>query len=37
VNFLAVDDHVGRRGNAEANLIPAEADYGDDNIVAYAQ
>jgi hypothetical protein len=37
VDFLAVDDHVGRRGNTQANLISAEADYGDDNIVAYAQ
>jgi len=37
VNFFAVDDHVGRRRNAEANLISAEADYGDDNVVADAQ
>jgi len=37
VNFFAVDVHFWRRGNAEANLMSAEADYGDDNVVADAQ
>jgi len=37
VHFLAVDNDVGWGRNAETNLISAEADDGNDNIVAYAQ
>jgi hypothetical protein len=37
MNFFAIDDHVGRCGNTEANLISGEAHNGDDNIVADPQ
>jgi hypothetical protein len=37
VHLFAVDDHVRRRGDSEADLVSIEANYGDYDIVADSQ
>jgi hypothetical protein len=37
VHFFAIDDDVRRSGDAQADLVTAEADHGDDDIATDAQ